>query len=59
MADLEAARASIEEDRKDGINKKDLLTKVTRVTASSLMKVDIFVLNADVRDEIKAKLKVK
>jgi hypothetical protein len=47
-ADLETARASIEEDKRDSINKKDLLTKVIRVTASSFMKVDTFVLNADV-----------
>jgi hypothetical protein len=58
-ADLEAARASIENDKKDGINKKELLNRVSRVTASSLMKVDTFVLNTDVRDEIKSRLNIK
>jgi hypothetical protein len=58
-ADLDAARESIQDDKKKGKDMIEQLNAVTRVTASSLMKADTFVLGEHVRDAIKSRVVIK
>jgi hypothetical protein len=58
-ADLDAAQESIQEDKKKGREITEQLNAVSRVTASSLMKADTFVLGVHVKDAIKSCLVIK
>lgn len=58
-ADLDAARESIQQDKKKGKEITEHLNAVSRVTASSLMKVGTFVLGVPVKDAIKSRMVIK